>query len=354
PEPRFSEEIIGTASITVRSGRVSRFDFDPINHQIINTKFGIKVTARDRYGNLASDYNQTGSLTTNFGQIKPAFITFKNGISTGTVMIETNKAGPDVRISLRAEAIESQSNNFAVLYDDGSDVRIEEEGLKIDIKSHSVSKDYYLKIDKRGLDEDEIKIANLRMNHYNPGFCLLTDTIIRIAAKDGDKKPIEGDFGTRTTRVAIYYYQPPKNVAEETLKLYILDEESIESRWVEVANAQVLIGSNFIYGNIPHFGTFILIGEGIPAGFDAVVVYPNPFKPSRGDENIVFEGLPEDTQLRIYDISGSLVRDEEGKRATWIWDVRDNYGKKVDSGVYIYVLTTDDGKKKIDKLAIIR
>ncbi|MEW6617924.1 MAG: C25 family cysteine peptidase [bacterium] len=354
PESRFSEEIIGTASITVRSGRVSRFDFDPINHQIINTKFGIKVTALDRYGNLANDYNQTGYLTTNFGQIKPTAITFKNGISTGTVMIETNKAGPDVRISLRAEAIESQSNDFAVLYDDASNVKVEEGGLKIDIKSHSVSKDYYLKIDKPGLDEDEIKIANLQMNHYNPGFCLLTDTIIRIVAKDGDKKPIEGDFGTRTTRMMIYYHQPPKNVAEETLKLYILDEESIESRWVEIANAQVLIGGNFVYGNIPHFGTFILIGEGIPAGFDGVVVYPNPFKPSRGDENIVFEGLPEDTQIRIYDISGSLVKDEEGKRATWIWDVRNNYGKKIDSGVYIYVLTTGDGKKKTGKIAIIR
>ncbi|MEW6607831.1 MAG: T9SS type A sorting domain-containing protein [bacterium] len=226
--------------------------------------------------------------------------------------------------------------------------------MKIDIKPRSVSKDYYLKIDKPGLDEDEIKIANLRMNHYNPGFCLLTETIIRIVAKDGDKKPIESDFGTRTTRVMIYYPEPPKNVAEETLKLYILDEESIESRWVEVANAQVLVGSNFIYGDIPHFGTFILIGEGIPGSFDGVVVYPNPFKPRRGDENIVFEGLPEDTQIRIYDISGNLVKEEEHKRATWIWDVRDNYGKKVDSGVYIYVLTTGDGKKKTGKIAIIR
>ncbi|MEW6607908.1 MAG: PQQ-binding-like beta-propeller repeat protein [bacterium] len=348
------EQIQGSASITVRSGRVNRFDFDPIKHQIINTNFGIKVTAQDRYGNLASDYNQTGSLTTNFGQIKPANITFYNGIAIGTVTIETNQAAPDVKITIRVEAIESQSNDFAVLYDDASNVKVEEGNLKIDIKSQSVSKDYYLTIDKPGLDEDEIKIANLQMNHYNPGFCLLTDTIIRIAAKDGDKKPIEGNFGTRTTRVIIYYHQPPKNVAEETLKLYILDEESIESRWVEVARAQVLVGSNFIYGDIPHFGTFILIGEGIPAGFDGVVVYPNPFKPSRGDENIVFEGLPEDTQIRIYDISGSLVKEEEHKRATWIWDVRDNYGKKVDSGIYIYVLTTGDGKKKIGKLAIIR
>ncbi|MEW6617977.1 MAG: FG-GAP-like repeat-containing protein [bacterium] len=354
PEPRFSEEIIGTASITVRSGRAGRFEFSPISHQIINTKFGIKVTALDRYGNLASDYNQTGSLTTNFGQIKPAAITFYNGIAIGTVTIETNRAAPDVNITIRIETIESQSNDFAVLYDDASNVKVEDGDLKIDIKSHSVSKDYYLKIDKPALDEDEIKIANLRMNHYNPGFCLLTDTIIRIVAKDGDKKPIEGDFGTQATRLIIYYHQPPKNVAEERLKLYILDEESIESRWVEVTNAQVLVGSNFIYGDVPHFGTFILIGEGIPAGFDGVVVYPNPFKPGRGDENIVFEGLPENTQIRIYDISGSLVKDEEGKRATWIWDVRDNYGKKIDSGVYIYVLTTDDGKKKTGKIAIIR
>ncbi|MEW6607832.1 MAG: hypothetical protein AB1414_10345 [bacterium] len=94
---------------------MSRFDFDPIKHQIINTNFGIKVTALDRYGNLASDYNQTGSLTTNLGQIKPASITFYNGIAIGTVTIETNRAAPDVRISLRAEVIESQSNNFAVL-----------------------------------------------------------------------------------------------------------------------------------------------------------------------------------------------------------------------------------------------
>lgn len=152
----------------------------------------------------------------------------------------------------------------------------------------------------------------------------------------------------------LYYPDPPANISEETLKIYCLDDGGIEARWVEVQGCVVLPGINMIYGNIPRFGTFILIGAIIPADFDKLVVYPNPFKPSRGDEFITFEGLPKNSYIRIYDISGHLIKEKESLEAIWDWDVKDKEGKKVDSGIYIYIVSTEDGLKKIGKIAMIR
>ncbi|MEW6095756.1 MAG: T9SS type A sorting domain-containing protein [bacterium] len=101
-------------------------------------------------------------------------------------------------------------------------------------------------------------------------------------------------------------------------------------------------------------GSYGLIGAIIPEGFDEFIVYPNPFKPVRGDEYIFFEGLPENSRIRIYDIAGNLIKEAIDKEAIWEWDVRDKEGKKVDSGIYIYIVTTDEGLKRIGKIGVIR
>jgi len=79
-----------------------------------------------------------------------------------------------------------------------------------------------------------------------------------------------------------------------------------------------------------------------------------PTKPTRGDEYIYFEGLPANSRIRIYDISGSLIKEEENRQAIWEWDVKDAYGRKVDSDIYIYIVTTEEGLKKIGKIAVVR
>jgi len=86
--------------------------------------------------------------------------------------------------------------------------------------------------------------------------------------------------------------------------------------------------------------------------------YPNPFKPNSGlgHGKITFTRLTSHSKLRIYNIAGELVYDTEtdtpiGELA---WNVKNNGGENVASGVYIYVLSNDLGHQKIGKLAVVR
>jgi hypothetical protein len=82
--------------------------------------------------------------------------------------------------------------------------------------------------------------------------------------------------------------------------------------------------------------------------------YPVPFKPSSGYTVIHFKGLTTNVTLRIYNISGELVFEKSGIVIDpYVWDVKNNWGEPVASGVYIYFLTDDTREKKIGKIMII-
>lgn len=83
--------------------------------------------------------------------------------------------------------------------------------------------------------------------------------------------------------------------------------------------------------------------------------YPVPFKPSAGHTRITFTALTGSVRIRIYTISGELVR-TLGKADTsdsLDWDVRNHRGSAVDSGVYLYLIE-GTGKPKTGKLMVIR
>ena len=98
----------------------------------------------------------------------------------------------------------------------------------------------------------------------------------------------------------------------------------------------------------------MLSGAITPQDISILVVYSNQFKPKRGDKCIYFEGLPKGSWIRIYDISGHLIKESQDQEAIWKWDVHDNYGKLVDSGIYIYIVTMEEGLKRIGNMAVIR
>ncbi len=84
-------------------------------------------------------------------------------------------------------------------------------------------------------------------------------------------------------------------------------------------------------------------------------VYPNPFKSSAGHDRIVFMDLTEGSTIKIYTLSGKLVKkikEQTGGMAEW--NIRNKRGKKVSSGIYIYLITNKSGEKKKGKIAIVK
>ena len=100
------------------------------------------------------------------------------------------------------------------------------------------------------------------------------------------------------------------------------------------------------------------------ARLNCVVVYPNPFKPDSGHTRITFGHptdpsgrLTEQATIKIYTIAGELVRTIEGVNGQATWDINNESGKRVASGVYVYLITNPKGtkgEKCIGKLAIVK
>jgi hypothetical protein len=97
------------------------------------------------------------------------------------------------------------------------------------------------------------------------------------------------------------------------------------------------------------------------ADLQAIRVVPNPFiaanEITRGEgrQRILFTNLPPQATIRIYTISGNLVRilEHGDGSGTEEWDVRTRFDLLVASGNYYYHVTTPDGRTHLGRFAVI-
>jgi len=103
-----------------------------------------------------------------------------------------------------------------------------------------------------------------------------------------------------------------------------------------------------------------LIGSQVSAqnALGAAHAFPTPFKPSLGHDRITFRGLTTNAEIRIYTVSGELVRTlskNDPSTSDLIWrPVANSAGQPLASGVYLYVVTGDDSTKAKGKIMVIK
>jgi len=85
----------------------------------------------------------------------------------------------------------------------------------------------------------------------------------------------------------------------------------------------------------------------------SVRVYPNPFKPTAGHSEVKFINLPLGASVKIFSIGGAIIATLQEKDEKANWDVRDNEGKKVSSGFYLYLIETER-ERQYGKIVILR
>jgi hypothetical protein len=96
-------------------------------------------------------------------------------------------------------------------------------------------------------------------------------------------------------------------------------------------------------------------GSTVLTGPADVRVYPNPW---RADGNatpmVKFDQFPDGSSIKIFTLSGRLVKKLETNVNTATWDLTNSNGKSVASGLYIYLVEDGHGGKARGKLAIVR
>lgn len=88
--------------------------------------------------------------------------------------------------------------------------------------------------------------------------------------------------------------------------------------------------------------------------FEDLIVYPNPFDPAQGHTKVTFEALTEEVTIRIFTLSGELVRKVELPfQYRWNWDLKNMNAEGVARGIYFCVVTNLAGEMKIVKIAVL-
>lgn len=95
-----------------------------------------------------------------------------------------------------------------------------------------------------------------------------------------------------------------------------------------------------------------VIRRAAPSNMNEVKVYPNPMYVSRGDGYVTIEPVPAHTKLTLYTLSGVKIWEGSSDNSfVIVWKGENKYGNPVASGVYLGVLDSPAGKKKI-KIAV--
>ena len=93
-----------------------------------------------------------------------------------------------------------------------------------------------------------------------------------------------------------------------------------------------------------------------PGSLSNVRVYPNPWRKDKhsGHPSITFANLPTGSTVKLFTVSGRKVKalNESGGAATW--DLTNDSGDKVASGIYVYLIIDGQGNKVEGKVAVIK
>lgn len=77
--------------------------------------------------------------------------------------------------------------------------------------------------------------------------------------------------------------------------------------------------------------------------FGDVLVYPNPVVYSKYKGNVSIRGLAEKTNIRITDAAGNLVNQAVSRGGYYEWNLNNQRGVRVASGIYFVLMTNADG-----------
>jgi hypothetical protein len=83
-------------------------------------------------------------------------------------------------------------------------------------------------------------------------------------------------------------------------------------------------------------------------------VHPNPFRAARGDQNVIFDRLPDHSTVKIFSVSGRSVKTLDAASGSATWDLTNEAGDRVASGIYLYVIDDNQDHHEKGKLVLIR
>lgn len=153
-----------------------------------------------------------------------------------------------------------------------------------------------------------------------------------------------------TTSSGVFYLSPN---GQETLLRFTKDNSPLPSNNVQDIAIDPFTGVVYFattQGLVAYKGTATAPSDTL----ENVHAFPNPVRPGFLG-NVTIDGLTAQANVKITDITGSLVFEETSEGGSVLWDTTAFGRYKVRSGVYLVLVTTEDNvETKVSKIMIIR
>lgn len=167
------------------------------------------------------------------------------------------------------------------------------------------------------------------------GTSLLGNERITSISIDGGNRKWVGSNGS-----GVYLFSPD---CKEELLNFTAENSPLPSNQINDIEINQETGEIFIStgaGLVSYRGTSIKGGD----DFGDVYAYPNPVRPDYSGD-IIITGLIRDTEVKITDITGSVVFETKSEGGQAVWNGTNGHGDKVKTGIYLVFCANEDGTK---------
>ncbi|MCS3529943.1 hypothetical protein [Chryseobacterium sp. JUb7] len=170
------------------------------------------------------------------------------------------------------------------------------------------------------------------------------NTILQIETDSGNHKWVSVDGG------GVYYMS---STGEQTIKHFTKENSPLPTNSVTDIKVDSKTGKVYF---VTLDGVMVYQGDvaDVTSGFGNVLVYPNPVVYSNFKGKVTIKGLAEKTNIRIADAAGNVVHSAVARGGYYEWDLNNNKGKRVASGIYFVLMTNEDASDKATaKIAVV-
>jgi hypothetical protein len=198
---------------------------------------------------------------------------------------------------------------------------------------------------KDAITQDSPQTTNIVITQNGIAEELFRDnTILQIAVDSGNQKWISIDGG------GVFYLSSDgqKTLQHFTKANSPLPTDSVTDIKVDEKTGKVYFVT---YDGIVVYQSDV---ANVTSNFGNVLVYPNPVVYANFKGNVKIKGLAQKTNIRITDAAGNLVHQDVATGGYYEWDLTNQRGRRVASGIYFVLMTNEDGSDTATaKIAVV-
>lgn len=184
------------------------------------------------------------------------------------------------------------------------------------------------------IDEENPQAEPIIIEENGLGEELFRDSnVLQIEVDGGNQKWVSIDGG------GVFYLS---SNGEQTIKHFTKENSPLPTNSVTDIKVDNKTGKVYFVtldGVVAYQGDVLEVTE----DFGDVLVYPNPVVYSKYKGNVSIRGLAEKTNIRITDAAGNLVHQAVSRGGYYEWNLNNQRGVRVASGIYFLLMTNADG-----------